>query len=116
MNSRIKMSHSNSGKPPRWKGRVFEYNGLKLRSSYELFYAQYLDSQGIRWEYEPHFRLSDGRLFSPDFRLDDGTIVEIKGYWTLRGREKWDLFCRDFAGLPKRVMMKGDLINLGMEV
>jgi hypothetical protein len=113
--SKIKMSQSNTGKPPRWKGRVFEHKGLKLRSSYELFYAQYLDSQNIGWEYEPKFRLKDGRMFAPDFRLEDGTIVEVKGYWAEKGKEKWELFCSEYVELHKQVMMKNDLIRLGMK-
>ncbi len=65
--------------------------------------------------YEPSFKLMNGKTFSPDFRLEDGTIVEIKGYWAPVGKEKWDMFCIEYAELPKQVMMKDDLIRLGME-
>lgn len=112
------LSHKNSGKSPKWKGRIFQYKGctgtFKMRSSYELVYANWMDNQNIQWEYEPQFRLSDGRLFSPDFRLSNGDIIEIKGYWTKKGQEKWDLFCSDYPNLNKKVLMKADLQKLGI--
>ena len=114
------ISAKNTNKPPRWKGRVFEYSGpmgsFKMRSSYELFYAKWLDEQNIKWEYEPTFRLSNSKMFAPDFRLEDGgIIVEIKGYFAPIGRAKWELFCSDYPDIPKKLLMKADLIKLGMK-
>jgi predicted nuclease of restriction endonuclease-like RecB superfamily len=87
-----------------------------MRSSYELAYANYLDKEGVDWEYEPQYILSNGMGYAPDFRLGDGTIIEIKGFWTEKARAKWDLFCSDNVQLPKQVIMKQDLLNLGLEV
>lgn len=116
----VKMSVSNLRNEPRWKGRIFEYRGpkgtFKLRSSYELAYANWMDSQGIDWEYEPKFILSNGLGFCPDFRLKDGTIVEVKGFWTEKAKAKWDLFKTDNPLLHTQVIMKNDLIKLGLEV
>jgi ribosomal protein S14 len=116
---RVRLSKSNSGKEPRWKGRTFQYDGpkgyFKMRSSYELFYARWLDSQNTEWEYEPQFVLSNGKTFSPDFRLGNGVIMEIKGYWAKIGLEKWTLFCTDYPAIEKQVLMKNDLIQLGMK-
>jgi len=114
------LSAKNVGRPPKWKGRTFQYDGpkgyFKMRSSYELFYATWMDNNGMGWSYEAIFKLSNGKMFSPDFKLDDGDIiVEIKGYWTEVGLEKWTLFCRDNPDIPKRVLMKDDLIQLGMK-
>jgi predicted nuclease of restriction endonuclease-like RecB superfamily len=113
------ISANNTGKEPKWRGRIFLYDGpqgrFKLRSSYELFYAQWLDSQGIKWQYEPHFKLSNGKTFSPDFKLDGGDIIEVKGYWTKIGRAKWDLFCADYPDIPKKILTKTDLIIMGMK-
>lgn len=115
-----KMSASNCGKPPRWKGRRFVYSGINgtiiMRSSYELAFANFLDSQGIKWQYEPIFKLSNGSYFMPDFQLDDGKIIEVKGFWTEKALAKWELFCVDYAQLHKSVMMKGDLQKIGLEV
>lgn len=118
-----KLSKSNSGKEPHWKGRIFQYSGpkgsFKLRSSYELFYANWMDSNGIEWKYEPQFKLSNGMTFSPDFQVyghDRIIIVEIKGFWTEKAKNKWNLFTEDFPNLDKQVLYKNDLIKLGMEV
>lgn len=115
-----KISQGNAGKPPRWKGRVFEYHGkqgsFRMRSSYELFYANWLDNQDISWKYEPIFILSDGKSFSPDFQLADGTIIEVKGFWAPVGKHKWEMFCQEFPMIKKQVLEKKDLIKLGMNL
>jgi predicted nuclease of restriction endonuclease-like RecB superfamily len=114
------LSFKNSGKEPKWKGRVFQYDGpqgsFKMRSSYELAYANWLDKQKINWIYEPKFKLSNGKTFSPDFQLSNDDIIEIKGFWTKIGREKWNMFVQDYPDLNKKVLMKSDLIKLGLEV
>jgi ribosomal protein S14 len=116
-----RISELNSGKEPRWKGRIFQYSGpkgyFKMRSSYELEYAKWMDINNINWEYEPKFKLSNGKTFSPDFRLVAyDTIVEIKGYWTKTGLEKWAKFCEDYPNINKKVLMKRDLLQLGLEI
>ena len=114
-----KMSSSNTGKPPRWAGRIFQYDGpkgsFKMRSSYELFYARWLDANNIEWQYEPKFKLSNGKMFSPDFKLSSGVIIEIKGYWSIKGRDKWLQFCKDYPSLDKKILLKNDLERLGMK-
>ena len=113
------LSHSNSGKEPHWKGRTFLYDGPMgkklLRSSYELFYAHWLDSQNMGWKYESSFKLSNGKMFSPDFQLNNGVIIEIKGYWSDIGKTKWRMFCTEYPQIKKVVLMKDDLISLGMK-
>lgn len=114
------LSFKNTGKEPKWKGRIFNYNGpngtIKMRSSYELAYANWLDEQNIGWIYEPSFILSNGKTFSPDFQLSSGDIIEIKGFWTKIGHEKWNMFVQDYPDLNKKVLMKSDLMKLGLEV
>lgn len=88
---------------------------FSVRSSYELFYARWLDQEKIKWQYEPSFKLSNGKMFSPDFKLEDGVIIEIKGYWAKVGKEKWSLFCADYPDIPKKALVKSDLIKLGMK-
>jgi hypothetical protein len=117
-NTKAFLSDKNSNKPPQWKGRIFQYNGIqgsfKVRSSWELAYANWLDSNGISWEYEPKFKLSNGMTYSPDFRLKDGTIIEIKGFWTEKAKLKWSLFLSDYPDLNKKVLEQQDLSNLGV--
>jgi predicted nuclease of restriction endonuclease-like RecB superfamily len=116
----LKLSEANIGKEPRWKGRIFLYDGprgiFKMRSSYELAYAKYLDVQGVVWEYEPKFKLSNGKWFCPDFKLADGLIIEVKGFWTEKAKEKWALFKADNPELHTQVIMKQDLLRLGLEI
>lgn len=114
--SRAKMSVSNSGKAPKWKGRVFLYKGIRFRSSWEMKYAQFLDKSDIKWSYEPKFILQDGRCFSPDFLLECGMIIEIKGFWTEKAKEKWDLFCILKPEIDKKILYKKDLIQLGISI
>lgn len=58
------------------QGREFQ-----LRSSWERVVAEYLDSQGVHWDYEPEvIKLSDGNCYLPDFKLADGSYIEVKGY------------------------------------
>ena len=114
------ISQKNSGKAPRWKGRTFQYDGpqghFKMRSSYELAYAGWLDEHDISWTYEPRYKLSDGKTFSPDFQLSTGSIIEVKGFWTVIGRRKWDMFCQEYPLVEKKVLMKQDLLALNLEV
>jgi len=115
-----KISVSNTGKEPKWKGRIFQYDGpkgkFKMRSSYELFYANWLDQQDIEWKYEPHFKLNNGKMYSPDFQLDNNVIIEVKGYWSEVGRSKWEHFCKDYPEITKLTLMKDDLVEIGLEV
>lgn len=63
-------------------GRTYcgHYNGYYLKSTLEYIYARYLDHVGMAWEYEVQtFQLSNGGSYKPDFRLEDGSFVEIKG-------------------------------------
>lgn len=51
-------------KCPNWQ----EYSGHKFRSKWERDFAQWADSCGLRWEYEPkRFILSNGDQYTPDF-------------------------------------------------
>ncbi|MBD1824470.1 hypothetical protein H6F51_18540 [Cyanobacteria bacterium FACHB-DQ100] len=56
------------------------YKGYCLRSSLEYIYAKYLDYKGIAWTYESKtYTLSNGVRYKPDFFLESGEFVEIKG-------------------------------------
>ena len=51
-----------------------------LRSSLEYIYARYLDYMNIGWTYEHKtYTLSNGVRYKPDFLLETGEYVEIKG-------------------------------------
>jgi hypothetical protein len=63
-------------------GRTYcgHYKGYYLKSTLEYIYARYLDYMEIEWDYEVQtFELSTGGSYKPDFRLSNGSYVEIKG-------------------------------------
>lgn len=58
---------------PQW------HAGVQFRSTLEARWAIFFDHAGIGWEYEPEGFVIDGRPYRPDFLLDCGTWVEVKG-------------------------------------
>lgn len=96
----------------------FLYEGpkgqIQMRSLWEVLYAQYLDSRGESWNYEPKFKLSTGRLYLPDFQLSSGVIIEIKGYMRPDAEVKWRMFEAEYPELTKRLLRKEDLEKLGI--
>ena len=96
----------------------FKYNGahgcIDMRSSWEVSYAKWLDSKEIKWKYEPSFKLSNGKIYTPDFKLEDGTIVEIKGYFREDAKIKWQMFKDEYPELKKSLLMKSELKELGV--
>ena len=96
------------------------YNGYRFRSRLEARWAVFLDSLGVKYEYEPEgFRLPDGSMYLPDFRvmchasrgqdcepfplyievkgqMDEASAKKIKefSYWGWYG--KIDAYCDSF--------------------
>lgn len=96
------------------KRKVHEYNGEKFHGTWELKYAQWLDSQGIRWRRpkESFYYELEGiaRRYTPDFYLiDEGCYVEIKGYETEKDRAKWNQF-----PLKLKVLKGKELKEMGL--
>ena len=68
----------------RMTSNFYGYSGFYgehcLRSSLEYIYARYLDYMNIGWTYEHKtYTLSNGVRYKPDFLLETGEYVEIKG-------------------------------------
>jgi hypothetical protein len=55
------------------------YRGCRFRSRLEARWACFWDHLETRWEYEPQGFVIAGRPYLPDFRLPNGTWVEVKG-------------------------------------
>jgi len=67
------------------------YKNIRMDSSWEVKVAKYLDEQDISWKYgEVVFKLDGKRSYRPDFVLEDGTIIEVKGYWRPANKEKFE--------------------------
>src|SRR5690349_23380076 len=56
------------------------YDGCRFRSRLEARWAVFFNEMGIGWQYEPQgFTIGD-RPYLPDFLLECGTWVEVKGH------------------------------------
>lgn len=111
--TRAKLSLATAKQNKNYCGK-FEYKNIKMRSSWEVKYATWLDKQNIKWQYEPIFILTNNMTYVPDFKLEDGTIVEIKGYFRDDAKMKWDMFCKDYPEIKKELLMKTELKILGV--
>ena len=67
----------------------------KFRSKFEKKFADWLEDQGIAYEYEsikiPYQRKVS--KYTPDFILPNGIIVEVKGLWNSEDRD-WETSSR----------------------
>ena len=74
------------------KGKREDLNCF-FRSTWEANYARYLNHIGIKWKYETvTYQLGNNKTYTPDFLLEDGSLVEIKGWLTEKGADKINLF------------------------
>lgn len=69
----------------KWHSDRYNYNGIPLRSSWEVQFAEWLDSENIKYEYEkvkvnyfdPYYQRN--RVYYPDFYLPEYNLcVEVK--------------------------------------
>lgn len=79
------------------KVRLFEHNGVKMRSSWEVKFAQRLDEMGLEWEYEPtFFTFPNRKRYAPDFYVKAHDVYyEVKGWMKDEAAEKIRMF-REF--------------------
>jgi len=114
---------TNSGKNCYLYGRVPEhskrvkYNNIKMRSSWEAKYAQYLDRQNIKWLYEPKaFELVVNKketTYTPDFYLPEtDEYIEIKGWWRDNSKIKFKVFKQQYNKIKIKVFGVQELRKL----
>lgn len=71
-----------------------------LRSTYEFIYCKWLDANNIKYKYEEiTFTLLNGETYRPDFLLEDGTIVEVKGKFYTNRRYKVDMLKEQYPDI-----------------
>ena len=58
------------------------------RSGYERSFERWLIENKISYSYEPYSFELDGLLYVPDYLINLGTFVEIKGQWGQRDKSK----------------------------
>lgn len=72
--------------------RKQRHNSAAYRSGLEEINAEFLKTQGIRYEYEgfriPFIQPVKPRTYTPDFLLENGIIVETKGEFVAADRQK----------------------------
>lgn len=74
------------------------YRGCRFRSRLEARWAVFFDHMGIGWQYEPEGYVVGGRPYLPDFLLECGTWVEVKGSEEMLDRA---LMCQAALALPR---------------
>lgn len=104
-----------SGRTP-----IIMYNGFKLKGTWELETAKWLDRQNIKWtnilngfDYEWQ---GSTHIYYPDFYLTEyDRYIEVKGYERERDRAKWKVV-KDLIVLKKDEInkIKNDLFCLDL--
>lgn len=91
-------------------------NLIKMRSSWEVRYAEFLDIQEIIWIYEPKmFKLSNGKRYLPDFYLPKtNEFHEVKGWMSPEAIEKIDLFKKEYPKEKLVLVDKCVMLELGL--
>ena len=78
----------------------YNYKGNDLHGKWELYYAQYLDKNHIKWirnkdKFEYLYK-NKIHYYTPDFYLiNSQEYIEIKGYTTEKDLAKWKCFPKD---------------------
>ena len=87
-----------------------------MRSTWEIKYANYLDSKNILWQYESkQFHLSNGKRYCPDFFLPElNEYHEIKGYLSNTAHEKITLFKAEYPNIMFKILDKPILQQIGV--
>lgn len=89
------------------KGKRTDLGDIFFRSAWEANYARILNYLGIIWQYEPEtFQISEIETYTPDFKLTDGTFIEIKGWWTETSKRKIELFKQKYPDIKLQIIGK----------
>lgn len=113
------------------KGRVPDYNKyrawydgangkIRMRSKWEVAYAQYLDRKGIAWQYEPrYFNIGKGDWpgisYTPDFYLTkEKKYIEVKGRLLDKDQNKLARFQQKYPKIKWQLLQRKDLVAIGV--
>jgi len=93
------------------------YQGeIRVRSSFELAYAEYLNSINEPWFYELETFYFDDFTYTPDFFLPrQEKFIEIKGYMSDASKVKVERFQEEYP-FDLQILYKNDLIRLGIKL
>lgn len=92
---------------------IIEYNGHKLKGSWELKVAEWLDKNNISWESEVnpqnYFWDNGWHMYFPDFYLHEYNVyLEVKGYKRSRDESKWSQFKDTLVIIDSTIINKLD--------
>ena len=86
--------------------------GLKhgFRSGLEEKIAEFLTSKGVKFTFEtlkvPYVKPETKHIYTPDFILGNGIIIETKGRWLLEDRKKHILIRKQHPNLDIRILFQ----------
>lgn len=110
--------HLGGYRPGSGRGKKNWYRGVWCDSTYELVFAVYCLDHGVEfqrnWEAFPYVFDGKTERWIPDFRLADGTYVEIQGYETARSRAKYASFPHQLQVLHRAEMEQMFVYVVGM--
>lgn len=104
-----------------WGGRCKKiyYNGMKLDGSFELEFVKWCERNNIsfqrnsqKFEYMFEGKL---RYYFPDFKLNESTYIECKGYQTQKDIAKWNNFPHKLIIIKKNDIKKLKKDELSLE-
>ncbi len=88
------------------RGKSGNYKGYFCQSSWELAYVIYNLEHNIKfkrsWERFSYTFNGKKRNYIPDFKLDNGDYVEVKGYWSEQWQAKKDSFPHKLIVIDKK--------------
>ncbi len=119
------ITHPMFGKSPRHYRKNFKHS-TPFQGSLDMFrwehlLAEYYDSNNILYYYEnKYFELilnDKPTTYTPDFYLPNtDEYIEVKGYWRDDSKPKFDRFKETYPEIKIHVIMKEDLISLGISL
>ena len=86
--------------------------GLKygFRSGLEEKVAEFLTSKGVKFTFETlkvsYVKPETKHIYTPDFSLDNGIIIETKGRWMMEDRKKHVLIRKQHPNLDIRILFQ----------
>lgn len=99
---------------PKYVGctKISKY-GLKFRSSYEIKFSELLTDNNIKYSYEKHFDLLNGKVKIVDFVVGD-ILVEVTGYAYEAWRNDFDakVFLLHQAYPDKQLLIISTVVNI----
>lgn len=100
-----------------WRGKGSYYKNIWMRSSYEIKYAEYLDKNKIKWQYESKAFDLGRTTYRPDFYLPEQDLwIEVKGWFTKKSKQKINLFKKLYPKINLKILQKNELVKLGVKV